>query len=205
MLLAHGVVVKDHSNYVAEVAIFVYFWHFDLNSGKLSLQQGNKTISYLDIRFIPQEVTMPDYTDAYHLAKVFAITIARKYNVDIDDAISDGYLAVSERISRFDPEKAKLQTYIYMVVSRQIITTLRSRKVRACVKSNSDEVCGNTAACPEGSSDDDSSVVVRLALDLAASGKKHKTIRKSVETALVEAGWGKNRIAEAFDSVLEGV
>jgi hypothetical protein len=48
-------------------------------------------------------------------------------------------------------------------------------------------------------------VVVRLALDLAARGKKHKTIRKSVENALVEAGWGKNRIAEAFDSVLEGV
>jgi hypothetical protein len=66
-------------------------------------------------------------------------------------------------------------------------------------------VCDGAVATNDGNSDDDSSVVVRLALDLAASGKKHKTIRKSVENALVEAGWGKNRIAEAFDSVLERV
>ena len=148
---------------------------------------------------------MTDYNEAYDLAKVFAIVTAKKYRIDIDDAVSDGYLAVSEKLAKFDPEKAKLSTYIYMVVTRQIITTLRSRKVRSCVKSNSEVVCDIAVATNDGNSDDDSSVVVRLALDLAASGKKHKTIRKSVENALVEAGWGKNRIAEAFDSVLEKV
>lgn len=148
---------------------------------------------------------MTDYTRAYDLAKVYAITVAKKFNVDIDEAVSDGYLAVSQKIDKFDPEKAALSTYIYAVVRNQIIDTLRSRKVRSCVKSNADVAFENATSDNQVPSDDDSSEVVRLALQFAASGKKHKTIRKRVADSLAEAGWSQNRIAEAFDSVLERV
>ena len=146
---------------------------------------------------------MTDYTDAYEIAKVCAISVAKRYGLNFDEAISDAYLAVSEKISRFQPEKAKLTTYVTMIVKREIINSFRKRNAafRQCVIACGDDDAGLADYCQASTESDDESLVTRLALEIAACGGRPKAVRQSVRNRLTELGWTKNRIAEAFDSL----
>ena len=146
---------------------------------------------------------MTDYTDAYEIAKVCAIRVAKQYGLDFQEAISDAYLAVSCKISKYQPQKAKLTTYISMVVKRQIIDSIRKRKAtfRQCVVACGDYDSDFADCSPQSADNDDESLVTRIALEIAADGSRPKVVREAVRSRLTELGWTKNRIAEAFDSL----
>lgn len=147
-----------------------------------------------------------DFTQAVKIAQLSARRYAKVYRLDYDVCLSEAYLAISKKLGGYDPEKAQLGTYVTRVVHCQIIDYLRSEFTRLRSKlttswSDDQEV----GICDDASLDDDASIVARRALELASEGSKPKTIRSKLRVALAAEGWAESRIADAFDSVSEGL
>jgi len=146
-----------------------------------------------------------DYTEALGVAKLCARRLAKQYNLPIDDVISEAYFAVAQKIEKFDPEKAALGTYITMVVTRQVCTYLRYKQAafRKAVKNNFDDF--DVAETVKECLDSDIQEVVAIAMVFSEHGHRSKSIKRKVEKELVDRGWGRNRIAEAFESISESL
>ena len=147
-----------------------------------------------------------DFTQAIKIAKLSAGRYSKQYRLDYDTCLSEAYLAISSKLGGFDPEKSQLGSYVTRVVHCQIIDYLRSEFLTLRGKLTTSWAEGQEVGCLDNANlDDDASVVVQKALDLAAAGSKPKTIRSKLRAALASEGWPENRIAEAFDSVAEGL
>jgi RNA polymerase sigma factor (sigma-70 family) len=146
-----------------------------------------------------------DFTQAIEFAKVSAKRCARTYQLDYDVCLSEAYLAISSRMGRFDPEKSKLKTYIYRIVTNSIIDYLRSEHLTLRGKNTQTMPESFDVGCTEHRSESDGDEAIRLALQFYADGSKTKTIKAKVRRALESNGWSQNRIEDAFDDVAESV
>lgn len=145
-----------------------------------------------------------DFTLAIEFAQVSAKRCAKRYGLDYDVCLSEAYLAISSRLPNFDSQKARLSTYVYTIVTNQIIDYLRSECLTARAKRTSYLPEDSDVGCLSSLQDDDADVAARLALSFAESGSQTRTIRRKVESELSDRGWSRNRIEDAFEVVAEG-
>jgi len=142
-----------------------------------------------------------DFTQIDRFAKLSAKKCARQFSLDYDICLSEAYFAVATKMPKFDDKLSSLSTYIYRVVTHQVINHLRTEyttKKRKCVSCMGDKFDFGKS---EVESSTDAQEVVKMAFELADAGFKSKTIKSRIEKSLLGEGWNKNRIADAFDSI----
>lgn len=142
-----------------------------------------------------------DFTQIDHFAKLSAKKCARQFSLDYEICLSEAYYAVATKIPKFDDNLSSLSTYIYRVVTHQVINYLRTEyttKKRKCVSSMGDKFDFGKSEVEVST---DAQEVIKRACELAGAGYKTKTIKSRIEKSLLDDGWKKNRIADAFDSV----
>lgn len=147
-----------------------------------------------------------DFTQAVELAKLSAARCAKAYSLDFDTCLSEAYLAISTKLPKFDKQKSSLSSYVYRVVTNQIVDYLRSEKLTLRAKLTQ-QVSESQEFVNRGIErfDADVDVVINLALTLAGECRQPAKIRKQVSARLKNSGWSESRIAEAFDSVAESL
>jgi RNA polymerase sigma factor (sigma-70 family) len=118
-----------------------------------------------------------DFTLAIQFAQISAKRCARRYNLDLDVCLSEAYLAISSRLPKFDPEKTQLSTYVYRVVTNQIIDYLRSECLTARAKQTQRLQDDADFGCSSSYQDDDADVAARLALTFAEGGSQARSNR----------------------------
>lgn len=147
-----------------------------------------------------------DFTQAVTLAKLSAGRCAKAYRLDYDVCLSEAYLAISTKLPKFDAEKSSLSSYVYRVVTNQIVDYLRSENLtlRAKLTEQASETQEFVSKGIE-QFDADADLVINLALTFADEHRQPSKIRKRVAMQLKNSGWSESRIAEAFDSVAESL
>jgi DNA-directed RNA polymerase specialized sigma24 family protein len=146
---------------------------------------------------------MSDFDRALRIAEIVAGKLARKYNDDVDACLSDAYFAVVRHFDQYQPDKAALSTYITRAVRNKILDRLRVVYAR---KSRGQGFGPLTDAGVTATDlDSDYQPLVERALELAASGKKHWTIKTTIRTELRQKGWSGSRIDDAFDAITESI
>lgn len=147
-----------------------------------------------------------DFTQAVELAKLSAGRCAKRYHLDYDVCLSEAYLAISAKLPKFSPEKSSLPSFVYRIVTNQIVDYLRSENLTLRAKLT--EQASDTHEFASGGIQqfsDDADTVINLALTLADEVRQPARIRKEVASRLKSKGWSQSRIAEAFESVAESL
>jgi RNA polymerase sigma factor (sigma-70 family) len=199
------VVVELDSNNVTNRTIFIWFRHFAL--GDLSTSRYLYHSNHVSFPAIPSGdfAMTADFTLAIQFAQISAKRCARRYNLDLDVCLSEAYLAISSRLPKFDPQKTQLSTYVYRVVTNQIIDYLRSECLTARAKQTQRLQDDADFGCSSSFQDDDADIAARLALTFAEGGSQARTIRRKVESELQDRGWSSTRIEDAFAAVADGL
>ena len=145
---------------------------------------------------------MSDFNRALEIAQIVANSCSRRFRLDYDACLSDAYFAIAKAFEKFDPQKAKLETYLTLCIKRQILDSQRAtarRRPENLVTGWKD--LGDDSVVASSEADD----LIARALTKVAEGKSTATVRKELRRELAAEGWTPSRISEAFSEITGGI